>query len=344
MFTEGQRPYIIAEIGANHNGDLGLARKMIDAAKACGADAAKFQSWDTTLFSKSVYNDNYFLSDDYRNRTDHTLESIVDAFALTKEQLGELASYCEEVDIHFASTPFEPQQVDDLVELGAPFIKIASMDVNNDRLLSKAAATGKPVVLSTGMASLGEVDRAVSLLEASDVAELILLHCTALYPTPPEEVNLRSMETLRQFGHLVGFSDHSSGPEIALASVALGATVIEKHFTIDKEMFGWDHKISMDPDEMRILCEGAKRIHQALGRSRRVVGDRELSQRSSYRRSIIAARDLKAGQVLMEQDILYRRPGTGLDPSLAVHIVGMQVVRDIAYDTLIEMADLSPRR
>ena len=339
-FEEGQSPYIIAEIGANHNGDLDLARKMIDAAKACGAHAAKFQSWDKSIFSKKVYEENYFLGDDYRGRDDHTLESIVEEFALNKVQLAELADYCRNIGIDFASTPFEPEQVEALVELGAPFVKVASMDVNNDRILKSAARTGLPVVMSVGMASLGEIDRAVTLLEENNVVQLVLLHCTALYPTPPEEVNLLAMDTLRQFGHLVGFSDHSLGPAISLGAVALGAVVIEKHFTLDKEMFGWDHKMSMSPDEMRTLCEGAVQIHTARGSSRRSVGEREMNQRKAFRRSVVAAHDLRAGDTLDEGSVVFRRPGTGLDPSLAPQLFGMKVVRDIPYDTLTEINDL----
>jgi sialic acid synthase SpsE len=340
-FEDGQRPYIIAEIGANHNGDMDLARKMIDSAKEVGADAAKFQSWDTTLFSKKVYADNYFLTDDYRNRTDHTLKSIVEEFALTKEQLGELAGYCRSVGIDFASTPFEASQVDDLVEFGAPFIKIASMDVNNDRLLRHAAGTGLPVVLSTGMASIGEIDAAINVLERGNVSNLVLLHCTAIYPTPLEEVNLRNIDTLRQFGYPVGFSDHTLGSEIALGAVALGAIIIEKHYTLDQSMFGWDHKVSMTPDEMRVLCHGSAMIYDAMGTRRRMVGDREMHQRTAFRRSIIAARDIKAGETLTEDNILYRRPGTGLDPSLARYVIGMKVVKDIPYDTMIDIKDLA---
>jgi N-acetylneuraminate synthase len=341
MFNQGQRPYIIAEVGANHNGDIDLARKHIDAAKACGADAAKFQSWDVNLFSKKVYEDNYFLTDDYRDRDDYTLKEIVQEFALTREQLQELASYCREVGIDFASTPFEPEQVDPLVEFGAPFVKIASMDVNNDRLLRRAGQSGLPVVMSVGMASLGEIDQAVSVLEGANVSELVLLHCTALYPTPPDEVNLLAMDTLRQFGYPVGFSDHSLGTSIALGAIARGAIVIEKHFTLDKDMFGWDHKMSMSPEEMKIICDGAKEIHTALGSARRSVGAREMNQRTAFRRSIVAARDIKNGEVLTEESVVFRRPGTGLDPSLAPQILGMKVSRDIEYNTMIAMQDLT---
>lgn len=341
MFAHGQRPYVIAEIGANHNGDMDLARKHIDAAKACGADAAKFQSWDTNLFSKKVYEDNYFLTDDYRDRDDYTLKEIVQEFAVTKEQLGELANYCRSVGIDFASTPFEPDQVDPLVELGAPFVKIASMDVNNDRILQRAARSGLPVVMSVGMASIGEIDQAVSVLEDAKVSELVLLHCTALYPTPPEEVNLLAMDTLRQFGYPVGFSDHSLGTSIALGAVARGAVVIEKHFTLDKNMFGWDHKMSMSPEEMKVICDGAREIHIALGSARRSVGAREMNQRTAFRRSIVAARSIKAGEVLSEDSITFRRPGTGLDPTLAGQILGMKARRDIEYDSMITMQDFT---
>jgi len=340
-FEDDQKPYIIAEIGANHNGDMDLARKHIDVAKQFGADSVKFQSWDKSIFSKKVYDDNFFLTDDYRDRTDHTLQSIVEEFALTKEQMGELAMYCQKVGIDFASTPFEPSQVDPLVEFGAPWIKIASMDVNNDRLLQKAGETGLPVVVSTGMASLGEIDGAVAMLEAANAAQIVLLHCTALYPTPVEEANLRNIETLRQFGHPVGFSDHSLGPTLSLAAVALGAVVIEKHYTLDKEMFGWDHKMSMSPEEMKVLVEGSAKIHAAMGSPRRAIGDQEMGQRAAFRRSIVAARKIAAGEVLTAECITYRRPGTGIVPTMAAHVIGMKALHDIPDDTMIFLNDLS---
>jgi N-acetylneuraminate synthase len=340
-FLEGQQPYIIAEIGSNHNGDMNLARKLIKTAKKVGADSVKFQSWDTTLFSKSVYEDNYFLSDDYRNRSDHTLKSIVKKFAVSEEDLFELSIFCKDQGIDFSSTPFDINQVDPLVKIGAPYIKIASMDINNDRLLAKAASTKLPVLLSTGMATLGEIDTAVATLEKENVVQIVLLHCTALYPTPPNEINLFAMDTLRQFGYPVGFSDHSLGPEIALAAIARGAIVVEKHFTIDKTMFGWDHHMSMDPKEMKILCTGAKRIHHALGNARRIVGQKEFHQRAAFRRSIVSSRDLKSGEILTVDCVVYRRPGTGLDPSLLDHILGMRLIRDLPYDSMIKITDLA---
>lgn len=341
LFREGQRPYVIAEIGANHNGDLALARKLIDSAKAVGADSAKFQSWDVKLFSKKVYEDNYFLSDDYRNRNDYTLKEIVNEFALTRAELGELAAYCKEIGIDFASTPFEEDQVEALVGFGAPFVKIASMDVNNDRLLRFAAGTNLPVLLSTGMAELGEIDRALNVLVGANAKEIVLLHCVAIYPTPPAELNLRNITMLRnQFGYAVGFSDHSAGIEASIAATALGAVVIEKHFTLDRNMFGWDHKMSADPQTLGDMIKGIHAAHTMLGSDQRRIGPTELRQRPSYRRSIVAARDIRAGERIGADNTVYRRPGTGLDPSLFHLINGGTARRDIPYDTVISLNDI----
>ncbi len=336
MFQHDQRPYIIAEIGANHNGDLALARQLIDAAKAAGADAVKFQSWDTTIFSQGVYEKNYFLGDDYRNRTDYTLKQIVEAFAMSLSQLTEMRDYCLQVGIDFSSTPFNVEQLDHLVALGTKYIKIASMDLNNPRLLKAAAGCGLPVVLSTGFGSLEEIDRAVRLLEGNGAAEIVILHCISLYPPQDDEINLRNIDTLRRsFGYPVGFSDHSIGIEIPLAAMALGAMVIEKHFTLDKSMFGWDHKVSADPAELEIICRGRDRIHTALGSPRRIVGPRELQRRNEYRRSIVATRAVKAGELFDESMLDFRRPGTGIDPTLVDLVVGSRAARDIAAEEIL---------
>ena len=350
MFAPGQKTYVIAEIGANHNGDMALARKMIDVAKDCGADAAKFQSWDTTIFSKTVYEKNYFLGDDYRNRSDYTLKEIVEKFALGFEQMRELRQYCAKVGIDFATTPFSVTQLEQLVALDPPFIKIASMDLTNPRILKAAGRTRLPVVLSTGFGTLEEIDRAVRLIEAEGNRDIVLLHCIALYPPADDEVNLDNVDMLRAaFGHPVGFSDHTAGTDISLAAIAKRAVVLEKHFTLDKTMFGWDHHMSVDPDELRTICHARYRIHAALGSTRRVVGARELARRDEYRRSIVAARDIRAGETITEAAIDFRRPGTGLEPFMAERIVGMVAVRGIPEDTLISLDDLSagadaPRR
>lgn len=342
MFTHDGRPYIIAEIGANHNGDMDLARKMIDEAKACGADAVKFQSWDTTIFSRAVYEKNFFLGDDYRERSDFSLKEIVEEFAISYEEMQELAAYCRKVGIDFSSTPFNERQVQELIDLGAPYVKIASMDVNNHLLLECAAKTGLPVILSTGFAELAEIDHAVKCLEDSGAQEIVILHCISLYPPEDDEVNLENMETLRQcYGYPVGFSDHTLGTEIAIASLAKRAVVLEKHFTLDKEMFGWDHKVSSTPEEIRAICTARDRIHAALGSPRRKVGERERSRRDEYRRSIVTARPLTAGSVLRKEDVDFRRPGTGLAPPFLQHIVGMRLRRDLEEDTLLTLDDLA---
>lgn len=343
MFRAGQRTYVIAEIGANHNGEMALARKLIDAAKASGADAVKFQSWDTTLFSREVYDQNYFLQDDYRDRDDYTLKEIVEAFAVDEDQLAELSGYCREVGIDFSSTPFTVPQLEYLAGLGVPYIKIASMDLNNPRLLRAAGRTDLPVLLSTGFGTLAEIERAVRLIEGEGNRRIVILHCISLYPPADEEVNLANMDMLAgAFGYPVGFSDHTLGAEISLAAIARGAVVLEKHFTLDKEMFGWDHKISADPSELEVICRGARRIHAALGSPVRTVGENERAQRDEYRRSIVSARAIKAGEMLREEDLDFRRPGTGIDPMEWGRVAGMVAARDIPEDTVIRMADLRP--
>ena len=232
---EFEKPYIIAEIGANHNGDMELAKKMIDEAKRCGADCAKFQSWSKdTVFSEKVYKDNYFLRDDYRNRTDYTLKEIVDEYSIDRNDHYLLKEYCDKVGIEFNSTPFSKAEVDLLVdELNVPFIKIASMDLNNIPFLTYVAGKGKPVVISTGLCGLADVSDAVDCLRKNGCEEIILLHCVSIYPPADDMVNLNNIDMLRNtFGCKVGYSDHTIGTVAPLLSMAKGVCIIEKHFTL----------------------------------------------------------------------------------------------------------------
>ncbi len=333
-------PYIIAELGSNHNGDMDLARKLIVAAKEAGADCVKFQSWSKeTIFSRKTYDDNYFIADDYRNRTDFTLEQIVDKFAISPQDLKDMAGFAREVGIDCTSTPFSRAEADFLMELDVPFIKIASMDCNNYPFLEYLAGLGKPLVLSTGLSNLSEIDRAVRTIEAAGNTDLVILHCLAVYPAPETDVNLNNMDTFRRiYPYPVGFSDHTRGTSIPLAAVAKGAAVIEKHFTLDKEMFGWDHKVSADPEEMAELTREAKRVWAALGSPRIQVPENQERIRS-FRRSIVAARAIKKGEVFTEEMIDYKRPAEGLAPEYRDFILGRTARRDIPYDQIIREED-----
>ena len=244
----GQRPYIIAEIGSNHNGDIELAKTIIDSAAKCGADAAKFQSWTpSSLIAKEEYDANQSY-DDSPQKHFGSLKEMCEKYYLRDEQHKVLSEYCTTQSITFCSSPFSEPEVDLLVELNVPFLKIASMDVNNFRLLRHAASTKLPIILSTGMASVAEIDEALKVIANENNDQVILLHCISIYPPRDEDIHLNNLAMLRQcFGLPVGLSDHSIGASIPLASAALGACLIEKHFTIDKDLEGWDHEISADP-------------------------------------------------------------------------------------------------
>jgi sialic acid synthase SpsE len=336
-------PYIIAELGSNHNGDMDLARKLIDEAKAAGCHCVKFQSWSKeTIFAKKVYEENVFLKDDYRNRTDFTLEQIVEQFSVSEQELSDMRDYCKKIDIDFTSTPFSQKEVDFLVDvLDAPFVKIASMDLNNYPFLEYVAKKNRPVMLSTGLSTLAEIDRAISTIENTGNREIILLHCISVYPPVDEDINLNNIDMLRDNypEYPVGFSDHSIGIEIPLASVAKGACVIEKHFTLDKSMFGWDHKVSATRDEMEMIVRGSLKINAALGSYRRVVSGDEKLKIPAFRRSIVAARSIAAGSIISRDDLDFKRPGTGMEPGALGFVIGKIAKRDIEVDTLISAED-----
>ena len=341
MKKDSIKPYIIAEIGANHNGDMNLAKRMIDEAVLCGADCVKFQSWTkNSVFSKKTYEDNYFLQDDYRNRTDYTLEEIVDKYHINSEQHRELKAYCDKIGIDFNSTPFSKAEVDLLVdELDVPFIKVASMDLNNVPFLSYIAKKNKPVVISTGLCGLSEINQAVECLEENGCNEIVLLHCVSIYPPKDDSVNLNNIDMLRMnFGYPVGYSDHTIGTVAPIMSLAKRVVIIEKHFTLDKNMEGWDHKISADPEELRIICQAAAVGYRMLGNFRRTVQE-DAERRAAFQRSIVAAKNIKKGDTIQESDIDYKRPGSGISPQFYQFIVGKVAKRDIAYDEIIRMED-----
>lgn len=336
-------PYVVAEIGANHNGDVDLARELIRAAKRAGCDCAKFQSWTKdSIFARQVYDENYFLADDYRDRTDHTLESIVDAYAASEADLRAFYGFCTEEGIHFASSPFSRREVDFLVdELDAPFIKTASMDCNNYDFLDYVARKGKPIVLSTGLSSLAEVDQAVRTIEEAGNTDIVLLHCVSVYPPEDSAVHLNNIDMLRANypDYPVGFSDHTLGTPIPIAAIARGACLIEKHFTLDKEMDGWDHKVSATEDDMAVIVDAATRIPAAAGSYRRVVSDEDRRRIPAFRRSLVAARDIPSGRKLTRDDLDYKRPGTGFEPGALPLVVGRVTKRAIPFDKVLDEED-----
>jgi len=335
------KPYIIAEIGANHNGDMELAKKMILAAKECGCHAAKFQSWtNESLVSKEEYDRNQSY-DDSPKKHFGSLEQMVEKYYLREEQHFELKEYCESIGIDFCSSPFSIPEVDLLVKLDVPFLKIASMDINNYPLLKHIARTGKPVVLSTGMSTISEIDQAISLIRSEGNNQIVVLHCISIYPPENKDIHLRNITMLQQtFGVPIGFSDHTFGTSIPLASIALGACVIEKHFTLDKSLEGWDHEISAAPDEMQIICRDGLAIGEALGNFVRVVSEDEESKKLKFRRSVVASKDLKKGAIITENDLKYKRPGTGLPPDKYEDILGRVLNKDLIKDQLLKREDL----
>jgi N,N'-diacetyllegionaminate synthase len=331
----GKRPYIIADIGANHNGDMGLCFRLIDAAADCKVDAVKFQSWsDRSLISREEYRRNT----NYGDKKKHfgSLEEMVKRYQLTREQHEEIGSYCQSKGITFCSTPFSMAEANMLEELDVPFFKTASMDINHLPFLRHVARKQRPMVVSTGMATLGEIERALKEIKEAGNDRVILLHCVALYPPRFDVVNLRNILMLaKTFQVPVGFSDHTIGVGCSLASVGLGACVVEKHFTLDKDMEGWDHDISSDPIEMAEIVRESDSIWRALGSYSRVICEEEVKKSQSFRRSLVATRRIGAGEILLETDIDFKRPGTGIKPDEMEYVIGRKLVKDIDEDELL---------
>jgi len=328
-------PYIIAEIGSNHNGDMKLCRRLIDAAAEAGAHAVKFQSWsDKSLIAEEEYARNTSYSD--KKKHFGTLREMVTAYQLTAKQHYEVAAYCRVRGIEFCSTPFSIQEADLLEKLDVPFFKIASMDIVHLSFLKHVASKQRPVIISTGMATLAEIERAVETVRAEGNEQIVLLHCVSIYPPEYDTIHLRNMATLEQaFGVPVGFSDHTLGVSIPLAAIALGACLIEKHFTLDQQMDGWDHAISANPEQLKTIVEEGRHIVSALGDSKRTVSNAEIEKRDKFRRSLVTTRQLQRGHVLVESDLDAKRPGTGISPNEVEYVLGRSLVLDIDADQIL---------
>lgn len=336
------KPYVIAEIGANHNGDMDLAKQMIDSAVDCGVDAVKFQSWtSTSLISKTEYDKNQTY-DDSAKKHFGSLKEMVEKYALSKDQHVMLKEYCDSKGVVFCSTPFSELEVDLLNDLGVPFFKVASMDVNHLRLLKYIAKKGKPIILSTGMSTLAEIENAIKTIEDAGNHDIAILHCISIYPPDPSDIHLNNILLLqKQFpNYPIGFSDHTFGVSIPIAAVAMGAAIIEKHFTLDKDLPGWDHEVSANPTEMKLIVEESRIVSKALGNYQRIVSDAEKNKLHKFRRSIVLSRPLKKGDIIQPEDISFKRPGTHIRPDQEEYVIGRVVNKDLEEDDLLSWNDL----
>lgn len=329
---------IIAEAGVNHNGSYELAIKMVDEAKRAGADYVKFQTAKPELVIST-----FAPKAEYQKETTGAAESQLEmckAIHLPLTDYKPLKEYCDKVGIGFMSTPFDLVSIDVLESLDMDYYKIPSGEITNLPYLRKIASKHRPVILSTGMCEVEEVEAALQVLEQGGVkrSDIIVLHCNTEYPTPMADVNLRAMDDLRRsLGVEVGYSDHTKGIEVPIAAVALGARVIEKHFTLDKTMEGPDHKASLEPDELKAMVDAIRNIEQALGDGHKHVSPSERKNMDIARKSIVAARDIRKGEVLTEENITTKRPGNGISPMRWDSVIGTTAIRDFGYDELIEI-------
>jgi sialic acid synthase SpsE len=326
--------YVIAEAGANHNRDLGLARELIDVASEAGADAVKFQVYSGKALYSSKTPSFRYLKGVSEKPTSELLEDI----ALPRAWLGDLAAHARSRAIHFFATPFDREAVDELCDAGAQAMKIASFELVDPELIAAAAGAGLPLILSCGMARYGEIDEALDAAARGGCTRVALLRCASLYPSPAQIMNLRAMGTMRAaFGVPVGLSDHTTGIAVALGARGLGMELLEKHFTLDRTMSGPDHPFAVEPDELRELVAGIRAIEQALG-SGRLEGPSEAEEREMYRlarRSVIAARDIPAGTAITREHLVVKRPGYGIAPKDIDHVVGRTARMDIEADEVI---------
>lgn len=329
---------IIAEAGVNHNGDYELAKRMVVAAKESGADYIKFQTAVPELVISR-----FAPKAEYQLGTTDTEESQLDmcrAIHLPITDYLPLKQYCDEIGIKFLSTPFDLVSIDALDELDMDFFKIPSGEITNLPYLQKIASKGKPVILSTGMSNLGDIEAALSVLENSGLLRdrIILLHCNTEYPTPYEDVNLNAMLTLADaFGVQSGYSDHTKGIEVPLAAVALGACLIEKHFTLDNTLPGPDHQASLEPAELKQMVDSIRNIEKCLGSRLKKVSPSEEKNMIVARKSIVASRNIAKGERLQEGNLTVKRPGNGISPMQWHFVIGKTAPRDFAEDELIEL-------
>jgi N,N'-diacetyllegionaminate synthase len=337
VIGSGSGVFVVAEIGINHDGSMSQAEKLIDAAAESGADAVKFQSYrvDRLLIPSR---------DRYAQQMDGTESAyqMLRRCELSWEDQEKLKKHADDRGVLFLSTPFDEESTDFLDSIGVPVFKIASADITHVPLLRHVASKGKPILLSTGMSFLSEVADAINNIRAAGANEILLMHCVSAYPASPQHMNLRALQTLQSYFELsVGLSDHSEGILLPLVAVALGAVLIEKHFTLDKNASGPDHKSSMEPNDLKLLIKSLRDVEASLGDGRKRPSDVEEESRLFSRRSIVSAVDIRAHETIAQWMLTYKRPGSGLEPRHWEKVIGMTARRNIGKDTILQWEDLA---
>ena len=329
------RTLVIAEAGVNHNGSYEIACQLVDAAKDAGADYIKFQTFHSeNLVSKNAKKADYQVE----TTGEDTQLNMLKKLELSEQEFICLKDYCRKKEIRFLSTPFDFDSIRFLNQLDIPFWKIPSGEVTNYPYLVALAKTGKPIVMSTGMCDLSDISNAIRVLKENGAGDISLLHCNTEYPTPYEDVNLRAVLTMKsEFGCEVGYSDHTQGIEIPIAAVAMGATIIEKHFTLDRNMDGPDHKASLEPDELKQMVTAIRNVENAMGSGVKTASKSERKNKVIARKSIIASRCIQKGEVFTELNITTKRPGNGISPMRWNEVLGQTAKRDFQEDELIEI-------
>lgn len=328
--------FIIAEAGVNHNGNINIAKQLVDVAAEAGVDAIKFQ----TFVSENVVSINAPKAE-YQSKNTETSETqleMVKKLELSFEEFIELNEYCKSRQVEFLSTAFDLESIDFLKTMNMKYWKIPSGEINNLPFLIRVAQLRQPIILSTGMSTLEEVGIAIETLRKYGSNDIIVLHCTTEYPAPFEDVNLRAMKTIEtEFGVPIGYSDHTLGIEVAIAAVALGATVIEKHFTLSRQMDGPDHKASIEPDELRAMVRAIRNVEISMGSGNKEPADSEKRNVAIARKSIVALCEIKEGDVFSEKNIAVKRPGGGLSPMSWFEVIGRRAPRDFEKDEMIDI-------
>ncbi|MBU3174992.1 N-acetylneuraminate synthase [Clostridium estertheticum] len=336
VIGDGNQAFIIAEAGVNHNGDINIAKQLVDKAVISGVDAIKFQTFKTEKLVTG-YAD---MADYQKSNIGHASSqfNMLKQLELSQESFIKIQEYCKYKEIMFLSTPFDFESADFLESIGMPAFKISSGDLTNIPLLEHIAKFNKPIILSSGMANLSEIEEALNAIYCLGNKEVAVLHCTSNYPAKLQSVNLNAMNTIKNAFNVVGgYSDHTKGITVPIAATAIGADIIEKHFTLDKSMQGPDHKASLNPTELKDMVQSIRDVEMALGNGIKRYNPSEVDTIKAARKSIVASRYIKKGQIITLMDLDYKRPGTGLSPKFYVDIVGKKTNRDIKMDEQITL-------